>query len=295
MNSSQVEQNVQQVIEHLNRETFIYDLLLAYDLPKASITRLKKGDYNLSKRSGESGGEIIWKNKLLYQRVEGEDLHATIEQIHADPATHTHRPRFLLLTNFERLLAVDTKTDERLDIKLTDLATHYDFFLPWAGMEKHKGKSETRADIKAAERLGRLYDLIVEDNEGLMESEEGRHALNIFLTRLLFCFFAEDTGIFDEDQFTNAIGSHTAEDGSDLQLYLERLFHALSVQDRSGSPHIFAIISSRIHMTWVRAVAGRLETRIRYSSALCYNTFPFPPNQRGAEDHSRRSSLQCTG
>ncbi len=40
--------------------------------------------------------------------------------------------------------------------------------------------------------------------------------------------------------------------------------------------HVFAVISSRMHMTWVRAVAGRLETRLRYSSALCYNTFPFP-------------------
>ena len=56
-------------------------------------------------------------------------------------------------------------------------------------------------------------------------------------------------------------------------------------------PHIFAIISSRIHMTWVRAVAGRLETRIRYSSALCYNTFPFPEiseaHKTTLEDHGR--------
>jgi len=230
MNSSKVEQNVTKLMEGLNPETFIYDLLLAYGLPKASITRLQKGDYNLSKRENE----IIWKNKLFYRERPEGDLHTIIERLHADPETHKQRPRFLLLTDFERLLAVDTKTEERLDIALNELPAHFDFFLPWAGMEKTQYRSENPADIKAAERLGRLYDLIVEENEAMVESEAGRHALNTFLTRLLFCFFAEDTGIFGEDQFTNAIGSHTAEDGSDLQSWLEKLFHLLSVREREG-------------------------------------------------------------
>lgn len=237
MNSSKVEQNIQRLMEgfdsdHADRETFIYDLLLAYGLPKASITRLHKGDYNLSKKSNE----ILWKNKLLYQVIMEGDLHEAIERLNADPNSHKQRPRFLLLTDFRRLLSIDTKTEERLDIAITELPAHFDFFLPWAGMEKTQYRSENPADIKAAERLGRLYDLIVEDNQEMVESAEGRHALNTFLTRLLFCFFAEDTGIFAEDQFTNAIGSHTSEDGSDLQSYLEKLFRVLSVQDREGYP-----------------------------------------------------------
>ena len=94
--------------------------------------------------------------------------------------------------------------------------------------------SETLADIKAAERMGRLYDIILEENP--CETDAERHSLNIFLSRLLFCFFAEDTGIFSDDQFTNAVASHTDTDGSDLQSYLQKLFQVLSIEDRDGYP-----------------------------------------------------------
>ena len=101
-------------------------------------------------------------------------------------------------------------------------------------MEKSQFQSEAHADVKAAERMGRLYDIILESNS--IESEADIHALNVFLSRLLFCFFAEDTGIFDDDQFTNAVASHTDEDGSDLQAYLQKLFKVLNLSERSDYP-----------------------------------------------------------
>ena len=129
---------------------------------------------------------------------------------------------------------MDTKTGDTLDTPIGELPKHFDFFLPWAGMEKSQLQSENPADIKAAERMGRLYDLILQDNPPT--NDRDRHALNIFLSRLLFCFFAEDTDIFADGQFTNAVASHTAEDGSDLQAYLQRLFAVLSTEERSGFP-----------------------------------------------------------
>ncbi|OQX02355.1 MAG: SAM-dependent methyltransferase, partial [Thiothrix lacustris] len=114
---------------------------------------------------------------------------------------------------------------------LAELPQHFDFFLPWAGMEKQQFQSENPADVKAAERMGRLYDLIHTDNKGF-----DRHALNLFLSRLLFCFFAEDTGIFSDNQFTNAVGSHTADDGSDLSNYLQKLFRVLALRERGEFP-----------------------------------------------------------
>lgn len=82
-------------------------------------------------------------------------------------------------------------------------------------MEKAQYTSESHADVKAAERMGKLFDELLAANPDLINQPHGRHALNVFFTRLLFCFFAEDTGIFDDGQFTRAVGSHTQTDGSD--------------------------------------------------------------------------------
>jgi len=230
MNIEALENNLKALVTHINRDNFIYDLLTAYELPKASVTRLQKGDYNLSKVQGE----ILWKKKLFFKQETTLDLHQSIDQLSASSAITKQQPRFIIVTDFVTLLAVDTKTSDSLDILLTDLCKHYDFFLPWAGLEKTQFQSENPADVKAAERMGRLYDIILEDNP--TEQKNELHALNIFLSRLLFCFFAEDTGIFQDNQFTNAIASHTAPDGSDLQAYLHKLFAVLNASDRTDYP-----------------------------------------------------------
>ena len=70
MTSAQIETNIKELIHSFSKDTFIYDLCLAYGLPKASINRLKKGAYNLSKDEGT----IIWKKKLFFRNEEEEDL-----------------------------------------------------------------------------------------------------------------------------------------------------------------------------------------------------------------------------
>ncbi|ACN15162.1 putative type II restriction enzyme (methylase subunit) [Desulforapulum autotrophicum HRM2] len=230
MNIEKLEENVQMLVANLVEETFIYDLLLAYNQPKASITRLQKGDYNLSKNPGE----IIWKKKLFFKKETDSDLHDLIDRLKKDPGITKHHPRFIIVTDFKTLLSVDTKTEDTLDVPIMDLSKFYDFFLPWSGMEKSQFQSENPADIKAAERMGKLYDLILEDNP--TENERDRHSLNIFLSRLLFCFFAEDTGIFADDQFTNALASHTGQDGRDLQTYFQKFFKVLNLPERSDYP-----------------------------------------------------------
>lgn len=227
MNIDTLEQNLRTLAEKPDPDSFLFDLLLAYEQPRASITRLQKGDYNLARR----GNDVLWKKKVYFSLERHLDLHALIDTLKQDVAITRHSPRFLIVTNLRQLLALDTKTQDTLDIPLVDLPRYFDFFLPWAGMEKTQFQSENPADVKAAERMGRLYDLIYHDNLGF-----DRHALNIFLSRLLFCFFAEDTGIFQDGQFTNAVGSHTADDGSDLQHYLHKLFRVLALQKRDEFP-----------------------------------------------------------
>ena len=224
MNIAQIENNLQNLVKEFNQDSFIFELLLAYGLPKASITRLQNGNLNLSKEEGV----ISWKKKLLFKPIVNEDLHLAItickDQIKQEQ-------RFIIVTDFKTLLAVDTKTNDTLDIDLLALPSHFDFFLPWAGMEKATHKNENPADVKAAEKMAKLFDEIKKDNTD--NSPEFIHGLNVFLSRLLFCFFAEDTNIFKKGQFTKAISSHTQTDGSDLSNYLDKLFEVLNTHNNN--------------------------------------------------------------
>ncbi len=223
MNYIQIEHNLKNLVSSINEETFVYEFLTAYGAQKSTIKLLKDGKHNISKKEHQ----IILKKKLLFQAVQdGQDIHSLIYSINKDESNHKHGPRFIVVTDYKTLLAIDTKTKESLDIPIDRLDKHFDFFLPWASMEKSKYKAENPADIKAAYTLAKLYDAIREDNN--ITSADDTHALNVFLSRILFCFFAEDTEIFSEDIFTYSIESHTQLDGSDLNGYLERLFKILN-------------------------------------------------------------------
>jgi type I restriction-modification system DNA methylase subunit len=229
MNLSQIEKNLSKLIKNLNEETFIYDLLLAYGFGPSLISRLKNGLYNLSKVEGE----ISLKKKLFFKKVYNEDLHLSITNIATEIK---HDQRFVIVTDYKTLLAKDTKMNVTLDIHIKDLPKNSSFFLPWAGMEKAQLQNENPADIKAAHKMGKLFDEINSDNED--DSPEFKKSLNVFLSRLLFCFFAEDADIFEDNQFSNAIASHTQQDGSDLKEYLDKLFEVLNTPEnqRVGLP-----------------------------------------------------------
>ncbi|MCA6372260.1 MAG: class I SAM-dependent DNA methyltransferase [Cytophagales bacterium] len=224
MNIAQIDNNLRQLVKSFKNERFIYDLLLAYGQPKATIKRIKDGGLNLSKVEGE----IVWKKKLFFKAVKGVDLHELFADITSDNKSIKHDPRFIVVTDYKNLLAVDTKTQDTLDIAITDIAKHFDFFLPWAGMEKAQHQNENPADVRAAEKMAKLYDDIKKDNPIKTQAEV--HNLNVFLSRLLFCFFAEDTGILDKGQFTLGVGSHTQQDGSDLNTYLDKLFEVMNTE-----------------------------------------------------------------
>ena len=123
MNIAQIENNIQEIIKSFNKDTFIYDLLLSYGFAKASMIRLK-GNLNLSKIQGE----IAWKKKLLFKEIYIDDLHETIDSLRNDSKSLSHNPRFIIVTDYKTLLAVDTKTNETLDIPIENITKHYDFF-----------------------------------------------------------------------------------------------------------------------------------------------------------------------
>jgi len=222
MNITQIQENVEKVIKEFDRERFVFDLLQAYGMPKTTISRLEKGGMNLSKEDGE----VILKKKLYYKVVSDGDIGNVYDAIIKDIKVAKYDPRFVIVTDGNHLKALDTKTKDTLDVTIKELINHFDFFLPWAGMEKFEGKEETIADVRAADKMAKFYDEISKDNPTGTEAEV--HSLNVFLSRMLFCFFAEDTGIFEQGQFTGAISSHTQIDGSDLHSYLDTLWDVMN-------------------------------------------------------------------
>lgn len=208
---------------------FIFSFLDAYDFPRATVTQVRNGGQrNIASRKEE--GHVGLKNWLYYMPVRaGENIHEALQMLADDEEPARHKCRFLVVTDHQEITALDTKTDERLEVSLGDLATQYLFFAPMAGLERTKSFSEASADLKAAAKMGRLFDRLREINE--FQSPEQLHTLNVFLTRVLFCYFAEDTGIFPKDAFTKVITEASGENGEGLSDLLTQLFRVMNQPD----------------------------------------------------------------
>jgi len=229
------------VVEIANRESynidFVYELLGAYGRARSAITKLREGSLNLAE---DKDNEILQRGVIYFKHVSDPNkLHSTAEELAVDPLVVRYNPRYLIISDYERLVAVDTKKDSRLDINLRDIDRDVDFFYGWTGDEITDEKTEAVADRRAADKMKDLYAEIEKVNRVKLADPHSnfRHDLNVFFSRLLFCFFAEDTRVFSRDEqamFTNAIKDFTQTDGSDLGSFLITLFDALDTQDKSG-------------------------------------------------------------
>lgn len=235
MRKTEIQQNLQELAENIDKENFIYTFLLSFGLSKTTITRLKKGDYNLSKNKGE----VFHRRRIFFKEVDSNQLLTTIDALSKDDKILRHKPRFIVVTDYKTVLATDTRKHTNVDFKITALAEHVDFFLPLSGAEIYRVTNDDKADRDAAYKMGELYDLLVEENPEWLK--EGSHQLNIFLARLLFCFFAEDTGIFEKKNlFTETLANNTKADGSDVKEFLSLLFDKLNTASGKGSfPNYF--------------------------------------------------------
>ncbi|RKR07627.1 N-6 DNA methylase [Kushneria sinocarnis] len=209
-----------------SHEDFIYSFLDAYGFPKATITQLRTGSSrNVATRQAE--GHVGLKNWLYFMPPNvGESVHEALQRLADDDLVARHKTRFQIVTDFEQFTARDSKTDERIECAFADLPGHYLFFAPMAGLERVEKYPEASADVKAAAKMGKLFERLRESNE--FQTPDQLHSLNVFLTRLLFCYFAEDTEIFDKGTFTRLIAEASSEDGDELPELLTTLFRVLN-------------------------------------------------------------------
>ena len=230
MKKTEIQQNLHTLSQNIEQENFIYDFLASFGLSKTTITRLKKGDYNLSKNEGE----LFYKGKIFFKVEKQANLLNLIDDLAKDEKIKKQKPRFIVVTDFQTVLAVDTKLGNNKEFQIQELGEQTDFFLPLSGAEIYRVSNDNKLDRDAAYKLGELYDILIADNPEWVAN--GSHNLNIFLSRLLFCFFAEDTGIFEQKSiFTEALVNNTAKDVSDVDTFLATLFRKLNTPKGQGT------------------------------------------------------------
>lgn len=222
----------QDALEHLNEtkptgEELVYDLLRIFcGYGDENIRRVRDGVGNKIK----DGCTVLIPNLIAY-RPKGElDFHDEIKAMQADPKIAKHSPRLYVVSDGTTIIAFDPKEQDIYENEVALMWKDFDFFYPLAGIEKIRHVEEAEADVKSAELMAKIFDEIRRHND--IKDKTEMHNLNIFMSRLLFCFFAEDTNLFPEPQlFTNSIKQHTAEDGHDLAEFIDRAFLAMSTDD----------------------------------------------------------------
>ena len=213
---------------------FIYHLLRIFaGYGDGQIRRTKDGPGNLAK----DGETVLIKNLVAYRPVAVNTLDGNcsamydiITDMRDDAKIVKHSPRLYITSNGAYVVAYDPKENDWYENRIDLLWKDFEFFTPLAGIEKIQFTAEAEADVKSAELMAKLFDDIRRYND--IRDPQTVHALNVFMSRLLFCFFAEDTGLFPEDNlFTNTLKTHTKEDGSDLGEFIDRAFLAMSTND----------------------------------------------------------------
>jgi hypothetical protein len=228
VNIAEIEMQLADLVkEPFDNGEFTFRFLEIYNAPKSTLTKLRKGTQN----KGEQQGDVLWARKMYFRRAEEGQTAQTLDALKNAKATKSQKPRFLIATDGREVSALDTKADDPLHCDFGELNDHFDFFLPLAGIDKYEAVKENPADIKATGRLAKLHDEIVRQNPD-WTTDEKRHALNQFMTRILFCMFAEDTGSFATDLFIKTITEFGGDDGQNLQSLLRQIFDVMNVPDR---------------------------------------------------------------
>lgn len=228
------------VADIANRESYnkdvIFELLAAYGRSASAITKLRSGTLNLAT---DKDNDVLQRGVVYFKHVNSGNLLSIVDSLDQDPLVVRYNPRYLIATDYDQLVAKDTKKDTTLDIKLRDIDRNVDFFYGWTGDEVTSEKTEAVADRRAADKMKDLYAEIEKVNHAKLADPKStfRHDLNVFFSRLLFCFFAEDTKVFSKTEktiFTSSIKDFTQTDGSDLDEFLDTLFRSLDTEDKSG-------------------------------------------------------------
>lgn len=208
--------------ENAEAKTFWDEFFNVFGISRRKIASFEKP----VKRLDESTGyiDLLWKGMILVEhKSRGKDLDKAYKQaLDYFPGLKDYElPKYVLVSDFARFRLYDLDDSTVHEFLLEDLYKNIKDFGFIAGYHKHSFKEEDPVNIYAAELMGRLHDR-------LKAVGYDGHVLEVYLVRLLFCLFAEDTSIFERDQFTDYLTNKTKDDGSDLAQHLSTLFYVLN-------------------------------------------------------------------
>ena len=144
MKIREITDKLAEIVKNIDEDNFIFKFIESFDFPKSTISRLKKGDRN----SSDKEGELIWKNKLYFINAKGanKDLFVLINDIKSKTEIKKLNIRFVIVTDFDQLLSIDTKTQKSLECNIKDLSKHASYYLPLIGVDQYQGSEENPAD-----------------------------------------------------------------------------------------------------------------------------------------------------
>lgn len=208
--------------EHAEAQSFLIDFFNVFGISRKRVATFEHKVKKLDESSGYI--DLLWKGNIL---VEMKSRGADLDKAYQQALEYTYGlkdfelPKFILISDFAQFVVYDLEEETVTQFPLIDLIKNVDFFGPMIGYQKTSYKEQDPVNIEAAELMGKLHDR-------LKEIGYNGHFLEVYLVRLLFCLFADDTTIFEKQQFQEYIAQRTNVDGSDLASKLQEFFQVLN-------------------------------------------------------------------
>ncbi len=228
MNAVEIEEALSELAAApFSRENFAYDFLAAFGNKETTLARLRKGGTNKS----DVPEGVLQTNNIHIAVCDVGAVGVTLKALRESPRTTSAKAKFILATDGETLEAEEVganSTGETIATPFADFVSHFGFFLPLAGISVVKEIKNNPIDVRATGRLNKLYVELLKDNPD-WATDARRPDMNHFMARLIFCFFAEDTDIFNgKGLFTQTVQQMSASDSSNTHEVLSEIFRAMN-------------------------------------------------------------------
>lgn len=234
MNAVEIEAALSELaLQSFDAAEFPYAFLAAFGEKETALKRLRSGNTNAS----DVSGGVFQRNKIHIAVCESGSVGETLKTLRTSPATLKAKAKFILATDGQTLEAEELAGGETIACTYPDFPNHFGFFLPLAGISTIKEIKDNPIDVRATGRLNKLYVELLRENPDWAAAER-RPDMNHFMARLVFCFFAEDTDIFNgEGLFTHTIEQMSERDGSNTHEVMAEIFRAMNIKsaDRANA------------------------------------------------------------
>ncbi|CAM8622110.1 DNA methylase, adenine-specific [Comamonadaceae bacterium] len=228
MNAVEIEAAISDLaLQPFDRDEFPYSFVAAFGHKDTAIKRLRTGNNNTS----DLPGGVLLRNNIHIAVCDEGKVPETLIALQNSPSTPKGKVKFILATDGKTLHAKELVNDEFIAPDFKDFPNHFGFFLPLAGISTIKEIKDNPIDVRATGRLNKLYVELLNTNPDWAKADR-REDMNHFMARLVFCFFAEDTDIFQgETVFTKAVERMSDRDGSNTHEVLEAIFRAMNLKE----------------------------------------------------------------